>query len=437
MKKVLILLLIVVAAGVAGWWFFLRRPAEAETSQYTFVEVERGDLESLVSATGTLAALQTVQVGTQVSGTISKVLVDFNDRVKQGQLLAVIDPSLLDAAVRDAEAGLDKTRAQLSEAQSQLEQNEPLFTQGLISRQDVLPLRTAVTTAKAGVVSADATLDRAKRNRVYAEIRSPIDGVVIARQVDPGQTVAASFSTPTLFTIAQDLSRMQILAQVDETDIGQVKVGQSVRFTVPAYPDKTFAGTVREIRLQPETVQNVVDYTVVVDAANPDGVLLPGMTATADFVVQQVQDVLKVAGAALRLRPTPEMLAALRSQRQASGGSPGAGRHGGGAAGASAPGDGVPGGGPPGGGPPGGGPSGGFAGGGKRPTDVAMLWSVDAAGALQATPVRIGPSDGFETAITPLRGGVEAGMKVISGIAGATAASNNGPPRGGMRRLGF
>ena len=312
MKKLLLLALIALAVAAAGWWFFFHRTAEAETSGYDFVAIERGDLESLVSVTGTLAALEMVEVGTQVSGTVARVLMDYNDQVEKGQLLAVIDPDLLDAAVRDAEAGLARTRAQLEQAEAELAQNEPLFAQGLISQHDVLPVRTGVTTAKAAVVSAQAAVDRARRNRAYAEIFSPIDGVVIARHVEPGQTVAASFSTPTLFTIARDLAQMQILAQVDESDIGQIRVGQTVRFTVPAFPDQTFAGAVREVRLQPQTVQNVVSYTVVVDAANPDGLLLPGMTATADFVVQEVRDVLKVANAALRLRPTLEMLVVLR-----------------------------------------------------------------------------------------------------------------------------
>ena len=469
MKKILFLTLIVLAAAVAGWWFFFRQPAEAETSRYDFVAIERGDLESLVSATGTLAALESVEVGTQVSGTIDRVLVDFNDRVKKGQLLAVIDPDLLDAAVRDAEAGLSRARAQLEQAEAELAQNEPLFAQGLISKHDVLPVRTAVTTAKSAVVSAQATVDRARRNRAYAQIISPIDGVVIARQVETGQTVAASFSTPTLFTIARDLGRMQILAQVDESDIGQIRVGQSVRFTVPAFPDKTFSGSVREVRLQAQTVQNVVSYTVVVDAANPDGSLLPGMTATAEFVVQEVHDALKVASAALRLHPTPEMLAVLKTQRDAAAGTAEAGVPGGGpggrpsgdtgAAGATeragarggAGGEGgaAPEGAPPGrlaGGRPTGGGSGGGGGGragrsgGSRPSDVAILWYLDGAGTLQTASVRTGPSDGFATAFTPLRGNVEAGMKVISGIRGEAgqAPGQTGSSRSNsLRRLGF
>ena len=465
MKKILFLSLIALAAAFAGWWFFFRQPAEAETSRYDFVEIERGDLESLVSATGTLAALESVEVGTQVSGTIARVLVDYNDRVKKGQLLAVIDPDLLDAAVRDAQAGLSRARAQLEQAEAESAQNEPLFAQGLISKHDILPVRTAVTTAKAAVVSAEATLDRARRNRAYAQIYSPIDGVVIARQVETGQTVAASFSTPTLFTIARDLGKMQILAQVDESDIGQIRVGQSVRFTVPAFPDKTFTGSVREVRLQSQTVQNVVSYTVVVDAANPDGSLLPGMTATADFVVQEVHDALKVANAALRLRPTPEMLAVLKAQRQAAGGATGAGgpagRPGGPSGNAGAPGPRSRpgrGSGPaaragrhpkalrPGGSPAAGrlaavvGVARGARSGGSRPSDVALLWYLDGAGALQTAAVRTGPSDGFATAITPLRGKVEAGMKVISGIrgeAGQAPAPSGSSRSNSLRRLGF
>lgn len=265
--------------------------------------VTRGDLEILVSSTGTLAAVGTVEVGTQVSGTIDQVLVDYNDHVTRGQVLAVLDLSLFEASVTEAEAGMMEARAKLTQAKAELERNKPLYRSGNLSAQEYLDLETTVVLGQAGVMSAEATLKRAKTNLENARIRSPITGTVMTRSIEKGQTVAASYSTPTLFVIAEDLSRMQIEASVDESDIGQIREKQSVRFTVQAYPDETFTGAVSQIRLNPTTVSNVVTYTVMVDAANPKGFLLPGMTATLDFIVAQVKDTLLVPNAALRFSP--------------------------------------------------------------------------------------------------------------------------------------
>ncbi len=270
---------------------------------FQVAEVHRGTLETLVSSTGTLAAVETVDVGTQVSGTISRLAVDFNDRVKKGQVLAVLDPALFQAAVAEAEATVQKARAQLAQAEDEFRRNKPLLEQGFISEQDFLPYQTGVATAKADLASAQAGLKRAQTNLSYAVIRSPIKGIIIARNVDAGQTVAASFNTPTLFVIAKDLANMQIEATVDESDIGQIRQGQAVRFTVQAYPDRTFTGKVTQIRLQPQTISNVVNYTVIIQAENARGLLLPGMTATVDFVVAQVKNALLVPNAALRFQP--------------------------------------------------------------------------------------------------------------------------------------
>ncbi len=270
---------------------------------FQFARVHRGTLETLVSSTGTLAAVETVDVGTQVSGTIARLAVDYNDRVKKGQVLTVLDQSLFRAAVGEAEAGVVKTRAQLAQAEDEFRRNKPLAEKGYLSEQEFLPIRTGVDTARADLSSAEAGLKRARTNLDYTVIRSPIDGIIIARSVDAGQTVAASFNTPTLFVIARDLSHMQIEATVDESDIGQIRQGQEVRFTVQAYPDRTFTGKVTQIRLQPQTISNVVNYTVIVQAENDKGRLLPGMTATVDFVVARAENALLAPNAALRFEP--------------------------------------------------------------------------------------------------------------------------------------
>lgn len=282
----------------ASWW-----QSDDKQPRYLFATVSRGALESLVSSTGTLAALETVEVGTQVSGTIAKIEVDYNDRVHKGQVLAVLDQALFSAQVREAEANVARAKAALVQAEDEFRRNEPLFAKGFLSAQEFLPVSTGVDTAKASLAAAEAALARTRTNLAYTVIRSPIDGTVIKRSVEAGQTVAASLNTPTLFLIARDLKRMQIEADVDESDIGQIRDGQAVRFTVQSYPERTFQGTVRQVRLQPRTISNVVNYTVLVDARNDEGLLLPGMTATLDFVVSRVEDALLVPNAALRFRP--------------------------------------------------------------------------------------------------------------------------------------
>ena len=349
---------------------------------FQVAEVHRGTLETLVSSTGTLAAVETVDVGTQVSGTISRLAVDFNDRVKKGQVLAVLDPALFQAAVAEAEATVQKARAQLAQAEDEFRRNKPLLEQGFISEQDFLPYQTGVATAKADLASAQAGLKRAQTNLSYAVIRSPIKGIIIARNVDAGQTVAASFNTPTLFVIAKDLANMQIEATVDESDIGQIRQGQAVRFTVQAYPDRTFTGKVTQIRLQPQTISNVVNYTVIIQAENARGLLLPGMTATVDFVVAQVKNALLVPNAALRFQPKtnnqahqtrPKAMTANAAER-----------------------------------------------------DNGYLYTLGEGERPQRLRVKTGPSDGISTAVTG--NAIQPGMKVITGLRqkGQTARSGKG-----------
>jgi HlyD family secretion protein len=296
-------LILIIAVIIGGWWTLFQPRSAASIPRYLFAEVERGNLEITVSSTGTLAAVETVEIGTQVSGTIEEVNVDYNDQVTKGQVLAVINQDMYKAALNNAKANVLKAEAELKQAEAEYNRNQPLFAQGYIAEQEFLPLNTAVATTQAALQSAKASLLQARINLGHTVISSPISGTVIDRSVDAGQTVAASLSTPTLFLIAEDLAQMQIETQVDETDIGQIRVGQQVRFEVQSYPDEIFPGKVRQIRLQPSTVDNVVTYTVIVDASNASGKLMPGMTATVDFIVYQSEDVLMVPVAALQFTP--------------------------------------------------------------------------------------------------------------------------------------
>jgi HlyD family secretion protein len=298
------LALLLAAVGV---WFYLRSSG-MEPPVYRFGTVERGDLAATVSATGALAAITTVQVGTQVSGQVSAIYADFNDRVRRGQLIARIDPTLQRQAVRDAEAGLERTRAEVTKAQQDHDRNQQLFAAHVLTEIELATSTYALDVARAGDKSAQVSLERARQNLAYTSIFAPIDGIVVERNVDVGQTVAASLQAPQLFLIANDLSRMQILASVDESDIGQIVEGQPVRFTVPAYPDGRFAGTVRQVRLQSTMQENIVNYSAVVEVENPGGKLLPGMTATVDFLTGSAWNVLTVPNAAARFRATDAML---------------------------------------------------------------------------------------------------------------------------------
>jgi HlyD family secretion protein len=283
---------------------------------YRTEPVTRGELEAAVTASGAVNAVTTVQVGTQVSGTIRDIFVDFNSRVKKGQLIARIDPSTFEAQVRQARANLlsaeanrGKSESALVDAKRTLDRNQELFSRNLIPRSDLDTAMTNFDTAKAQVSlsraqveQAKASLDFAEQNLAYTNIVSPVDGVVISRNVDAGQTVAASFATPTLFTIAEDLRKMQLNTNVAEADIGLVKTGQDVEFTVDAYPGRTFTGAVRQVRQAPITVQNVVTYDVVIQVENPDFKLMPGMTANVSIIVATRRDALMVPNAALRFR---------------------------------------------------------------------------------------------------------------------------------------
>ena len=304
-NKILLSGLVVVALSIGAVVLILMN-GKASSPSYRTTDVVRGDISVVVSATGTLNAVTVVQVGSQVSGTIARLFADFNSVVRKGQVIAIIDTTFLWATVRDAEANLERSRAQVNKAQRDLERSESLLDKNLLSQADYDAALTTYEQAVAQLKSAEAQLDRALINLRYATIFSPIDGVVLSRNVDVGQTVAASFSAPTLFTIANDLTKMQVEAIVDEADIGKVVVGQLARFTVDAYPEKQFEGSVTQVRLEPQMVEYVVSYIVIVAVRNPDLRLMPGMTATLFILVHKRTDVLSVSNMALRFRPSPD-----------------------------------------------------------------------------------------------------------------------------------
>jgi HlyD family secretion protein len=315
MKKIVILILVMVAVACAAVAFYLLKKQPEAT--YRTAKVERGPLVSSVSSTGTLAAVITVQVGTQVSGTIQKLFVDFNSTVNKGEAIAEIDPALFTAQVEQtkgnylsAQGNLEKLKADLVDARRNLERNRQLLKGGIISQGDFDSADNRCNQAAAAVKAAEGTViqtkgayDQALTNLRYATIRSPVDGIVVSRNVDVGQTVAASFQTPTLFTIAQDLTKMEIQTSVDESDISRVKVGQPVSFTVDAYPETRFIGRVRQIRNAPVVTQNVVTYVVVVNVDNKELKLKPGMTANVSIETARKDNVLKIPSAALRFKP--------------------------------------------------------------------------------------------------------------------------------------
>ncbi len=309
-----IILVIVVAA--AGWYLTSR---DSGTDQaYRTAAVERGEIRTAISATGTLSATATVDVGTQVSGILESVSVDFNDAVKKDQVIARIDPSTFQARLNQAEATLASARASLNEAQAAAKNAEAdyarktdLAKRQLVSRSDADVALAARDQARARILSANANVrqqaanvDSARLDLNKTVIRSPVDGVVISRTVEPGQTVAASLQTPVLFQIAGDLSQMEIVLAIDEADIGQVKDGQPVKFTVDAFPDRNFRGTVKQVRLAATNTANVITYPVVVTVKNDDQTLLPGMTANAEIEISNRQNVLSIPNAALRFKPT-------------------------------------------------------------------------------------------------------------------------------------
>ncbi|MCX5800789.1 MAG: efflux RND transporter periplasmic adaptor subunit [Candidatus Eisenbacteria bacterium] len=317
----IVMVIVIVVAAVSVYFVLHRRSAKSNGDVKT-AAVGRGNITVVVTATGTLNPLNSVQVGSQISGTVAELHADFNSRVRRGQLIALIDTTFLVASVRDAEASVQRARAQARQAEIDLERATTLAQKDLVSKLELETAGVNHESVVASLESAEAQLDRARINLKYASIRAPVDGVVVARNVDVGQTVAASLSAPTLFVIANDLKQMQLEANIDEADIGMIKTEQRVTFTVNAYPEEVFEGVVSQVRLEPVTVQDVVNYVIIVAVSNPDEKLMPGMTATLSVRVDERDNVLRVPNLAFRFKP-PEKLAG-----KALAGTPGTGQTG-------------------------------------------------------------------------------------------------------------
>ena len=376
--------------------------------------VDRGDVVDVVGATGTLQAVTTVQVGSQVSGTIASLDADFNSRVRKDQVIARLDPSLFQARVEQARANLvaaranvEKARATVEDTRQKYERAKDLAGQSLLPQSDLETARAnhegavaSVKAAEAAVSQASAGLNQAQVDLTHTVIKAPIDGIVIGRNVDVGQTVAASLQAPVLFVIANDLAKMQVSASIDEADVGRLRQGQDVTFRVDAFPERQFAGRVEQVRLQPTTVQNVVTYQTIIAVDNADGRLMPGMTATVSVIVRHADDVLRIPAAALRFRPEGAEPA---GRRPGSGGGAGRGPRGEGRGGQGT-GDGERGG-----------------QGGGRPATVHVL---GAKGKPEPVPIRTGISDGQ---FVEVREGLNEGAQVVTGLDTGAAAARPGP----------
>jgi HlyD family secretion protein len=422
MSKKAIWIAIVLVAAV-GLYFAIAGRKKAER-RYRTAAVDRGKITQTVTASGTLSAVTTVQVGSQVSGIIAKLFADFNSKVKKGDLLAELDPTPFQAQVEQQRAAVAKAQVDTLNAQITFNRQKRLLDEGLAAQSDFDSAKAAYDGAKAQVEQAKASLSQAETNLKYTKIVSPIDGIVVARQFDVGQTVAASFQAPTLFTIAQDLTKMQVSADVSESDIGQVKVVEPVRFTVDAYPEREFRGNVSQIRLNATVNQNVVTYPVIVEVANPDLSLRPTMTANVTIDVATVQNALRVPNAALRWRP--EEKAAPSAEERAAKMAQGAGAQTGGApAAANRQLNQTRGGGAP----------GGKWTGTKRPQSAVYLLGPN--GEPKQIEIRTGISDGRNTEI--VSGDLKPGDQVIIGLVTAKADAAGAPPGrsaapGGQRR---
>ncbi|SDX97843.1 HlyD family secretion protein [Acetomicrobium thermoterrenum DSM 13490] len=316
MKKKMLFVLVIGAVLFAafGRGVFSRK----EGVNYDMAPVERRDISSFVTAIGNVSAVTTVEVGTQVSGTIREIYADYNSIVNKGQIIALIDPTTFEAQVEQAKAnlmqakaGLQRAQATLADAKRNLDRQKMLWERDLIARSDLDSAQTnydlavaGVSEADANVLQAQASLKKVETDLGYTRIYSPVDGIVVSRDVDVGQTVAASFQTPTLFTIAQDLTKMQIETNVDEADIGNVREGLEVTFTVDAYPNAIFSGRIKQVRIASSVVENVVTYPVIIDVSNPDLMLKPGMTANVTIITDKKENVLAVPSAAFRYRPS-------------------------------------------------------------------------------------------------------------------------------------
>ncbi len=403
MKRLILLVLAVIVAGAVGLAAYYKHAGASPQPAYTTATVTSGRVLERVQATGTLQAVTTVAVGSQVSGTISSLHADFNSHVRKGEVLARLEPSLFQTQVEQAEATVQRLQAdaeraavEVDDANAKLRRAEELSSQQLIPASDLDTARTtarqaeaALKSARAQVGQARAAVDQTRVNLDHAIITAPVDGIVVSRNVDVGQTVAATMQAPTLFVLAEDLTRMQVNASVDEGDIGQIRPGQQVSFQVDAYRDQVFTGTVRQVRLDPVVEQNVVSYITVIDVPNPELKLKPGMTANVTIEIARADRVLRVPNAALRFRPAAEQAAG--TERAASTGPNNPERQ-------------------------------------PRRADVRRqaVWLLGDDG-LDRVAVQTGISDGTLTAITG--GDLREGARVVTGVAaGTTAARSSGSP---------
>jgi HlyD family secretion protein len=386
----------------------------SKRDQYRIEKADRGDITATVTATGTLSAVTTVLVGSQVSGVIARLFVNFNSRVRKGQLLAELDPTPFQQQAEGRQADLTKAQVEAANAKINFERQARLVKAGLAAQAEYDSTKAQYDAARAQVQQANAALSQARTNLRYTHIVSPIDGIVVDRQYDVGQTVAASFQAPTLFSIAQDLTKMQVQADVDQSDIGRVKVGQPARFTVDAYPDQEFSGRISQIRLNATVTQNVVTYPVIIEVPNPEEKLRPKMTANVIIDVAMIRDALRIPNAAVRFKP--DMGEAGSGQRVAggTGGSGGTGERGliafgrgQGAAGAS-----------------------GMLGATmQQPAKKQTIYLLEPDGKLKAVPVQTGISDGHHTQI--VEGNLKPGDSVVVGL--VTSKVESAPPPGGGR----
>lgn len=403
----------IVAGG--GAIYLLNKPKAAV--KWRMAQVQRGNLKQRISASGTLSGLIQVTVGSQVSGTISNLYVDYNSQVKKGQPIAQIDTTVYAATVQDAKANVSKAETAMADAQRQLARARRLSADKLISQQELDAAQVLADRGAGDLSSAKATLQKAQANLNYCTITAPVAGVVVSRSIDVGQTVAASFSTPNLFVIAQDLTKMKVEASIDEADIGQVKEGQPALFTVDSYPETQFHGRVNQVRLEPIIVQNVVNYKVVVQVANEELKLRPGMTANVTIQTLSKEDVLKVPSAALRFNPSAflpveDVKPAARAANAPGGnnGQRGGGRMGPGGAGAA-------------------GPSGSMRGLVAKRDD--RVWILGPDGKPKAIIVKVGITDGQATEISGE--GVSEGMQVLVGVEDTKRPASAAAPLGGPR----
>ena len=459
-KKVIwiIVAVVIVAGAILGLTVF--RNGKNGEIKYKTETLARGDVEALVVTSGTLNPIEIVDVGAQVSGKIEKLYADFNSPVTKGQIVAELDQEPLkmkidqnEANFKSRMASLERSKVSLSQAEKGYERAKALFAKALLSIEEIEVSEAAYLGAKSDLISAEAslaqaksTLDLSKVDLAYSVIRAPVDGVIITRKVNVGQTLQSNYAAPVLFQVATDLTKMKVECSVDESDIGKVKEGQKVRFTVEAYQNETFNGIVQQVRFSPETVQNVVTYTTIVNVENPEKKLLPGMTATVSIIVGEAKGVLRVSNAALRFTPNlspeelvkmaQEMRDRMMAQRQAQGGQPGAA-----APGAATPGPAGAGAQPAGQGGQvafnrqGGMPGGGEGQAGRARQQAPRVWLLDKDGKLRMSFLRTGVSDTSYSEI--LRGELKEGDVVITGTeTPATRAAANQPQMNQMMFMG-